>query len=515
MTAELKEYTNIDDDILINNFYEILKNEYGFIEIFKNIGISPQPNLNSDEIKKIKTYLKNNSGIDLKIELIRQLEVFRDTGKELTKFEDQIKSVIKLYRLIIDIFSNNYLTEYDLKFLDYDENLNYLKRSQDFSFQLKKFKRDNLIHQLRVFLLGCYIINSDKKFWIDRTWSSVLKDLDNVGKGNFRILLKIIYYNLSKIRLSKEDFILKSVFFTWMLSSLFHDIGRSIEDANEAIKTMTKTYRDLPYFRWSYLKSSNGTKIIHNLCPTCLIIKPDDIGEEKKKALFKFLELLPTSKHKYIKKIVEAEFNNLDHGVISAILCTDSNYLKEYESTTPVWIFKHPFRYFFYLLIHYSFISISLHNNQRYFFLSPLTQLLVAVDTLQEWERVTMIGDINMKIYPCHEIKLKFSEFNINGSKCKIIEAIVPYREPENECMKGIFKRRTPKYEEFIKELAQSKSDEKTFHKFYDKGVELRIEYKEPEKIFKMKICGLCGDIISHPSDLSCCNTECDNYGRV
>lgn len=526
----MTKYKDINDTILINNFYKVLAENYGFDVIFESIGINPKLNINTFELKKIKDWLEINIKDDNpKIELLRQLEIFREIGNEPRKLNSQINSIEKLYGSILANFKDNYLIEYDLKFLDYKENLNHLKKSQDYSFrsfQLKDFKRDNLIHPLRVFLLGCYIIYSDKKFWINRIWNSMWGDLHDIRKGySNRTFIASVEYNVSLLGLSLDKFIFKSVFFMWMLSSLFHDIGRSIEDASEATRILTDTYRNLPYFRWGYLKSFKGTKKNIKLCPMCLIFEPDEIGEKKWKALITFLKVLPTDKNKFIKKRIEIDYKKLDHGVISAVLSADYNFLDEYNKylISTNLIYRHPLRYFFYSLVHYSFISMSLHNNPRYFFVSPLTQLLIATDTLQEWERITIIGDTERKIYPCYKIRLKFDNFKINDYKGKIIEAIIPFKEPRNRELKEIFKRRKPRYEELCTKLTQYRDDTEYFSKFFNKGVELRIGYLEANEIIKMKICGLCGQVIcrtdnsktKNMNDLFCNNPECEAYGRM
>lgn len=531
----------VDDDFLINNFYEILAFEYDFGEVFGRIGIEPKLNLNFNEVKKIKEWLnRNDNKSNPKIELIKRFEEFRAKSRDPKNFESQIESVVNLYELIINVFDfTKEYVEYDLKFLDYKDNLNYLKNSQNFAFQLENFKRDNLVHPLRVFLLGCYIINTDKKFWRQRLWESVQKDIPHSGTLAGRILYKL---DLSE---SKTNvFLMKSVFLVWMISSLFHDIGRSIQDAKKTIEEVTETYGNLPKFDWGYNEISRNITI-SELKLSCLIIEPNEIGTKKKDALFKFLDWITKEKQKqkYIEKIMNKKYEEKDHGVISAILSTDESYLEYHRKNTSKDLYENPFRSFFYLLIHYSFVSICMHNDQKYFFISPLTQLLIAVDTLQEWDRTTKIGDIERKIYPCDKIELTFSE--LNGSKnIKVIEAIIPYTEPKDIFGKDIFSRREIDHENDINKFIESQ-EEKEFYDFFIEGVELRIGYLEDKNknIFKWKICGFCGKITKKndpvPSRLSlviqkilfkmaikdkipykdmnvlfCINSKCESYER-
>lgn len=505
----------IDDSTLINNFYKILAHEYGFDEVFKKIGVSAKFDFDSDDIKKINEWLNDSStGADPKVNLIKQFEDFRAISKDPEKFEEQIKLVADLYESIIEVF--DFTKKYNLKFLDYKENLNYVKNSQDFTFQLEYFRRDNLVHPLRVFLLGCYIIYADEEFWIYRTLESVKKDIPWTS----HVLFSHIYI----LELSQQkDFLLKSVFLIWMISSLFHDIGRSIEDAKIVINDITKTYASLPNFSWGCKKISNGNEGFSGIELSCLAVQPNEIGSRKIGALIKFLKMVRAEKRNFIKAKIETKIKDLDHGAISAVLSTDYNYLEENELNffQPVFSDKSvPF--LIYLFVHYSFISISLHDNKRYFFVSPLTQLLVATDILQEWNRITKIGDIKRKICPCERIELKF--YNSDGSKGKILEVIIPYEKPEDDLIKEIFDRRDKEHNDLVEELANSQDEIEIFNKFFDKGVEVRIGYLEDEKneILKLKICGFCGYITSKEdkptkdfNNLTCSNARCESYGRT
>ncbi len=247
MKLFLNGSVHINDSVLINNLYKILENEYGFKDIFNRIGISPKLNLNTDEIKKINDWIKiNPPGDNSKIELIKQLESFRNISNDPKKFNIQVKSVVNLYKSIIDIF--DFTKEYNLEFLDYKEHLKYLETSQIFIFEKENFKRDNLVHQLRVFLLGSYIINTDKDFWMRRVYESIKKDLPFSS------------HILFGPQLSNVEFRLKSLFFAWMIVSLFHDVGRSIEDANKTMNGIKEQYKTLPKFRWGYYRDFYGIK---------------------------------------------------------------------------------------------------------------------------------------------------------------------------------------------------------------------------------------------------------------
>jgi len=501
----LKLYLNgsvhINDSILINNLYEILVNEYGFKDIFNRIGISPKLNLNTDEIKKINDWIKiNSTGANSKIELIKRLESFRNISGDPKKFNIQVKSVVNLYILIIDIF--DFTKKYNLKFLDYKEHLQYLEASQNFIFEKENFRRDNLVHQIRVFLLGCYIINTDKEFWMRRIYKSIQKDLPWAS-----------FFVFGQNLINKE-FRLKSLFFAWMILSLFHDVGRPIEDANKTINGIRKTYKTLPKFRWGYYRDFYGIKQFNELDLSNLNIEPNEIGERKLKGLFIFLGWIHKDKREYIESIIKNQFEKRDHGTVSAVLSTDYEYIEKNFSviTTFTKHLKEPEATFFFLLIHYSFISISLHNNRKYFFISPLTQLIIAADTLQEWDRLTKIGDIIRTIYPCNRIELKLDY--THSSDGVVIKSIIPFDKPKDVLSAEIFNRRETDQKKLFEELVKSQ-DENEFGIFFEKGMELRIGFLETNRneIQKLMICGNCGrtTVRSEKNDTNIDNFICSS----
>lgn len=177
-------------------------------------------------------------------------------------------------------------------------------------------------------------------------------------------------------------------------------------------------------------------------------------------------------------------------------------------------VVKEPVNPFFFSLVHYSLISISLHNNQRYFFVSPLTQLLIATDTLQEWDRLTKIGDTERLIYPCDRIELKL-DYTLSLNDI-IIKSIIPFDKPRDTLNEDIFNRRETDQKKLFEELGKSK-DEKEFNDFFENGLELRIGFLETNcnEIHKLMICGKCGRTSVSPEkdDMNMDNLICSNCG--
>ena len=123
-----------------------------------------------------------------------------------------------------------------------------------------------------------------------------------------------------------------------------------------------------------------------------------------------------------------------------------------------------------------SCIAIALHNNQKYFFCSSLTQLLVICDNIQEWNRITAIGDKEEMIFPCRRIYIKLEGKEDRGTRTKIIQVFIPYERPEDIIAQEIFRRFNPEqiWRKNVKALKAAK-DEKAFNKLFQGGIELTV----------------------------------------
>ncbi|MCD6083859.1 hypothetical protein J7J59_07110, partial [Candidatus Aerophobetes bacterium] len=123
-----------------------------------------------------------------------------------------------------------------------------------------------------------------------------------------------------------------------------------------------------------------------------------------------------------------------------------------------------------------SCIAIALHDNQKYFFCSSLTQLLVICDNIQEWNRITAIGDKEEMIFPCRRIYIKLEGKEDRGMRTKIMQVFIPYERPEDIIAQEIFKRFSPEqiWRDNIKALKAAK-DEKAFSKLFQSGIELTV----------------------------------------
>ena len=162
----------ISDGFLINNLYRILYNEYGesgFKDIFEEIGISSdieKGDIGDEQVKRIQEWIaKQDEKQNKLIKLIGLLEDFRKVSDNENEFDRQMEIAEKIYEPLIEVIAKRMLRGTN-QYNNYRQILNVLKKTQDHVFITKEFKRDNIIHQIRVFLLGCYVLYEDKEFWI-------------------------------------------------------------------------------------------------------------------------------------------------------------------------------------------------------------------------------------------------------------------------------------------------------------------------------------------------------------
>lgn len=529
----------ISDGVLINNLYRILYNEFGevgFNDIFVNMGIAfnkERGEIGADEVNKIQEWIdRQHEQNNEQIKLLKRLEEFRKISDDKNKFENQLRIVKEIYPLIIKNMKGH-----DTRFgvvlepLTDERLMEKLEKFQEHALEVMGFRRDNIVHQFRVFILGCYILYNDKDFWVARfrtdltkifsedilkkylfSWDSVpgddndklirflMDDFDidwaenaEICKSHDRMTISIsedensaeIIMNEKKekailkisdcitfdlkvktendklnIYLEKIGKYTKSIDFTyvlviWMTSSLFHDYGKVIEDAQKEFKRVKDTYNevinDLPLpeaLSFNIPLSSEKS------------IKLSDAQDLLKKNLKTFVD-------GNIFQIIEESMGERRHATVSSELL---NYHLSSSRQFGRAVFYH-------LLGLASCIAIALHDNPKYFFCSSLTQLLVICDNIQEWNRITAIGDKEAMIFPCRKIYIKLEEVEKEGDgKMKIIQVFLPYERPEDVIAQEIFKRFNPEiiWQDNIKALKAAKG-ENAFNTLFQSGVKLTV----------------------------------------
>jgi hypothetical protein len=406
----------ISDRILINRFYNLLYNEYDeYRDIFNEIGVDlgiATGEIRDEQVEKINVWIDglDSSRVqdDEKIKLIELLEKFRKISDKDEEFKNQLEIVKDLYELIIGVLATKRI-DYYLKKFNRDV-FDYFCKTQKYALKIGEFRRDNIIHQLRVFLLGIYILYEDKDFWRQQ-FQEDIRVIINPKK--FR---ELVGCEIGDINIA-----FKEVLIAWMIASLFHDFGRSIEDANEAIKNINETYElKLPGLEAWELPHVGCINIAR--CENMITFFKNYVSEDR------------------ISTFIGKKAKKFNHGPMSLFLFP----FDETETIGPefrdVEAFLATLNYSVFPLIIASYLAIALHSDLRCIFSTLLTQFLIFCDELQEWNRVTAIRDQNVRIFPCRKIYMKIETVD----SIKNIRVVIPYEEPKDIVGQEIFSRFKP-----------------------------------------------------------------------
>ena len=237
-------------------------------------------------------FLTNNEKEDIK-------NKFEEFAKA-SKFDDKLKKSIEIYinenfrKLLIEpLKSSNPIFK---KLAEYiQENIKYivmgLKEVQKRNMEVKKIARDNMVHQLRVFLLGCYIMHGREDFFVDYFTEDITEfikhqdtEYEEIGMG------------------------FEQIFAIWGLCSLFHDMGKIHESFYNLLSIANGIYEQIG-------KVHGFQDSILSLVESHLLDK--DIIKSKLEILKKFIE---NFKIPYTIKKEELIKNSMKHNIFSAIL---------------------------------------------------------------------------------------------------------------------------------------------------------------------------------------------------
>ena len=448
----------ISDGVLINNLYRMLYNEFGevgFRDIFVKIGVASKiekGEIGADEVNKIQGWIDGqNTQDDEKIKLLKSLEEFRKISDDKNQFKNQLEIVKEIYSLVIKNMIIYVELQRFLKPLTDERLIEKLEKIQEHALKVAGFRRDNIIHQFRVFMLGCYILYEDKDFWVARFRT----DLTKIFRTD--ILEGVRGYTTEHI-----DF--KYVLAIWMISSLFHDYGKVIEDAQKEFKRVKDTYNEVI----NNLPEADDLSFNIPLSPeeSMELSKAEDLFKKNFKKTFVDVNVSQIIVNSIERRDMPEELRH-GHGTVSSALLI-------YYATERRFYLSHFFSY--YVMVLASCIAIALHDNQKYFFCSSLTQLLVICDNIQEWNRITAIGDKEEMIFPCRRIYIKLEGKEDRGTRTKIMQVFIPYERPEDIIAQEIFKRFSPEqiWQDNIKALKAAK-DEEAFSKLFQSGIELTV----------------------------------------
>jgi len=143
---------------------------------------------------------------------------------------------------------NNFLKKSNLP--DSLPNSKLLKDIENTQRSLKMVNRDHIIHQFQVFLLGSLFINKYKEDFI-LSLSNSLSDFDN--DDNFKqFFTNLDLLDEHLILNDKTETIETILKFTWLITSLNHDIGYPVEVVDETIEELKEKVTELPSLSESY-----------------------------------------------------------------------------------------------------------------------------------------------------------------------------------------------------------------------------------------------------------------------
>jgi hypothetical protein len=321
--------------------------------------------------------------LDRRLPLKQALDRFIAPGR---KFNDEIESTILFYQNLDSL--SRCLKTLGSPQDKVEKLLKVIKKLQDFLFQIPYY-RDHLPHQLRVYLLGCYILDSQLNFIataISKKYGTMLAELVNKTDPahKARILDSLQRGLICNPRI---------LFDAWSVAGLCHDLGYSVEGISKLARDLNGTYKDLV----PELNMQLNPQII----PSPVLLAQMESFKGLLANLFESGDELA--------KIVDllASVDKMDHGVWSCFFLTSENLSKEIENKSKrlkekmpkatIWDFLSNFNLvtgggfsndLLPVLDSEALVAIAFHNRAFLYRLSPISLLLVASDTMQEWNRI-------------------------------------------------------------------------------------------------------------------------------
>jgi len=364
-------------------------------------------------IDNILPFVDTNKGKRTTIQ--QSLEKFNNSKYD---FKTEMDSTFEFY-LNLDSLSRS------LRFLGASDEkikrlLTVLKRLQELLFQIPYY-RDHLPHQLRVYLIGCYMLHEEMNFFTERiperyaqVISKALKKEDEEHKSK---ILESLHEGLECNH--------QIIYDTWSLAGLCHDLGYSVQGVKMITDDLCDTYKELiPELNLEMSLRVSPDPTMHaqmDAFQNCLKSVYPNIGVE----LADLIRILKEAK---------------DHGVWGCFFITSKDLADKIEenieklklkvSDLTLWDLVSDFNLIsrerfandlLPVLYGEALTAIALHNRPFLLYLSPFTMLLVISDTLQEWNRV---GNINIK---GDQVKDVYVETQYNGGNMVFESEIYPY----------------------------------------------------------------------------------------
>lgn len=293
--------------------------------------------------------------------------------------------------------------------------LSVLKRLQNILFQIPPY-RDHLPHQLRVYLIGCYILHEEDLFMesLSERYAQIITGMiKRTDPKHYELIKEEIFYSfLGNLHL---------VYDAWALAAFYHDIGYSIQGIPIILNKLHEIYGEL--------MPNLSVKVVVDILPSEIMRTQIESFEDCIKFLY-------GDDGDELRKCVSNLKKRKDHGIWGAFFVVPHDLagklkenikrLRQRILDLRVWDLVSGFgfisetgiaRDLLPILYVDALIAIAFHNKPYLIYLSPFMTLLVISDTLQEWNR---IGYVNFKeSYLPRSVYIRF----LDKLRSKVIES--------------------------------------------------------------------------------------------
>lgn len=259
---------------------------------------------------------------------------------------------------------------------DFLDLVKQLRKSEELLTTISDFYRDHYFHQVRVTLLGLYILR----------------------KGNLIKLIESLNPKLFEEIGGEEN-----CEFAWLYASLFHDIGYPIAKIHEIKNFVRDIIRSFPDFHFDIV-----SELQFDFDPINTLKDIANFGDSQNNRASFLRESLITHYQK-------------DHGIISSLIVFN-NFKKKYRER--------------FLLA--GLQGMAMHNLSKEklgfeikFEDFPFAYLLVLCDEIQEWGRLTRAGLTSHRIVPFESIGFELNNNEKQGIHIKVLLRCDCYRMDE------------------------------------------------------------------------------------
>lgn len=281
-----------------------------------------------------------------------------------------------------------------------------LKKLQEVLFQLPRY-RDHLPHQLRVYLLGCYLLSAQEEFAevFSAKYGKIIADqVKKKDQQHYDLIRENLYYGLVCSPHILYD--------AWSFAGLCHDIGYAVQGTSMITSELRQIYKTL---------------LPRMQLELSVRIRPSTLLQAQMTSFENCTALLFSNVAAELREYITILKNAQDHGIWSCFFLTSKDLadsieeiiakVKEHISDYRLWDLVSGFfltsetemaKNLLPVLYADTLAAIAFHNKPFLIYLSPFTALLIMSDTLQEWNRFSYIKSSRQGYLPrCVYVSLK------------------------------------------------------------------------------------------------------------